>query len=134
MRANPQGGWNRAEQHESRWAEIFSEGETDPGSKCCQSASEQLKIDNSQLWEQMHKLLELPANARVARVGEIEKLKEQIRENSRKIYDQEGDPPLPSRQARSREFKAKKEGGLEVVEAKGKKGKGGKAGQQRAPR
>ena len=117
LRANPQGGWNRAEPHESRWAEIFSEGETDPGSKCCQSASEQLKIDNGQLWEQMHKLLELPANARVARVDEIEKLKK-----------------LPSRQTRSREFKAKKEGGLEVVEAKGKKDKGGKTGQQRAPR
>ena len=67
---------------------------------------------------------------------QIEELKKQIRENSEKIsnlggYLQKREPPLSSRQTRSREFKAKKEGGLEVVEAKGKKNKGGKAGQQR---
>ena len=50
------------------------------------------------------------------------------------IIIEEREPPLPSRETRGREFKAKKGGGLEVVEAKGKKNKGGKAGQQRAQR
>jgi len=108
------------------WADIASEGEADTSSECCQSACEQLRIENDQLRKQM----------RVLPVDEHDQLKKQIRENSGKIRDlggdlQEREPPLPSRQTRSREFKAKKEGGLEVVEAKGKKNKGGKAGQQR---
>ena len=114
MQANPRGGWSRAEPH--KWADTCSDGGADTSSECCQSASEQLRIENVQL-----RKLE-------------EKLKKQIREKSGKSCDLEGDPPLPSRQTRSREFKAKKEGGLEIVEAKGKKDKGDKAGQQRAPR
>ena len=52
-------------------------------------------------------------------------LEQQIRESQEHSV-----PPPLAGQARSREFKAKKGGGLEVVEAKGTKNKGGK-GQQR---
>ena len=103
------------------WADIASEGEADTSSECCQSACEQLRIENDQLRKQMRVL---PVDEQ----DQIEELKKQIRENSDKIRKSE--PPLSSRQTRSREFKAKKGGGLEVVEAKGTKNKGGK-GQQR---
>ena len=129
MQANPSGGWSRAEPH--KWADICSDGEADTSSECCQSASEKLSllwIENDQLWKQKRAL---PVDEH----DQIEELKKQIRENSDKVrnlggYLQKQEPPLPSRQPRSREFKAKKGGGLEVVEAKGKKNKGGK-GQQR---
>ena len=126
MQANPSGGWSRAEPH--KWADICSEGEADTSSEGCQSASDQLKIETDQLWKQLRVL---PVDEH----DQIEELKKQIRENSDKVrnlggYLQKQEPPLSSRQTRSREFKAKKGGGLEVVEAKGKKYKGGK-GQQR---
>ena len=113
LQANPSGGWSRAEPHKR--ADIGSDGEADTSSDDLGGESS----DGDLQW--IEKL-----------VIEHEQLKKQIRDLGDDL--QEREPPLPSRQTRSREFKAKKRGGLEVVEAKGKKNKGGKTGQQRAPR
>ena len=130
LQANPRGGWSRAEPH--KWADICSDGEADTSSECCQSASEQLRFEElvnerDQLMKRVHDLA-MRGNPEMLEI-EREMLEKQIRDSQEQFV-----PPPLACQTRSREFKAKKGGGLEVVEGKGKNNKCGKVGQQRAPR
>ena len=86
------------------WAEICSDGETDPGSECCQSASEQ------------QQMIELAI--------EHEQLKKQIRDLRGDL--QEREPPLPSPRREAENSRPRKGVGLKSLRQKAKRTKGAK--------
>ena len=142
LQANPRGGWPQTGPRKgTMWADmcsdgegvdIFSDGESDSGdngrpksAKLRQSDPSEAKIAaNEARTEQLKKRIrDLGSEPDAAITQGILADLQELRE-----------PTLPPRKMRSHEFKAKKGGGLEIVEAKGKKNKGGRAGQQRAQR
>ena len=118
LQANPRGGWTHTEPY--KWAEIFSDGGDTGDDGCPKSGKPKLeaKID-----EAIQGVRASGAKIDSAIIQGILADLQELRE-----------PTLPPHKMRSHEFKAKNGGGLEIVEAKGKKNKGGRAGQQRAQR